>query len=268
MKQTLDLPFDVRLMGWVANTLFMGFVALGLGSAFLWAANHPVWTVRGITVVGDVEHQNAVAFRAQIASRLQGSFLTLNLQEVQQLFEAVPWVRQAVVQRTFPNRLTVTLQEQQAVAWWGEAGGDQLVNAQGEVFEASPDDTESSRWSELVGPDGQSQQVYALFQLLQPVFASVNRTVERLELNNRGNWRLRLDSGTQVDMGRGTQAELLARVHSYIATASQIKQRYGARGIETVDLRYPNGYAVRLQGVTTTADKPKGTAPQPLKPTH
>ena len=56
----------------------------------------------------------------------------VDLQQVRRLFESVPWVRQAVVQREFPNRLRVTLQEHQAVAWWGESGSGQLVNDAGE----------------------------------------------------------------------------------------------------------------------------------------
>lgn len=254
-QQPLVLPLDVRLMGWVANTLFAVAVVVGLGAGGWWVARHPAWTVQGITVQGDVEHQNAVTFRAQLASRLSGSFLTLNLQDVKRLFESVPWVRQAVVQRSFPNRLTVTLQEHQAVAWWGEAGGGELVNQQGDVFEANPDDPQADGWSELVGPAGQSQQVYALYQRLQPLFKPLDREVQRLELNRRGSWKLKLDNGTQIELGRGEPAELLQRAQTFVATLTQLTQRYGGRDVESADLRYPNGYAVRLRGVTTLTDK-------------
>lgn len=261
MTHPLVLPLDVRLMGWAANALLAVCVVLGLGSAGLWVARHPAWTVRGITVQGDVAHQNAVTFRAQLASRLSGSFLTLDLQQVKQLFEDVPWVRQAVVQRTFPNRLTVTLQEHQAVAWWGESGGTELVNAHGEVFEATPDEPSAESWAELLGPAGQSQQVYALYQRLQPVFQPLDHEVQRLELNSRGSWKLKFDNGTLIELGRGEPDELLQRAQTYVSTVTQLTQRYGGRDVESADLRYPNGYAVRLRGVTTLEDK------TPAKPT-
>lgn len=255
MTQPLVLPLDVRLMGWAANALLVVFVVLGLGSAGLWVARHPAWTVRGITVQGDVAHQNAVTFRAQLASRLSGSFLTLDLQQVKQLFEDVPWVRQAVVQRTFPNRLTVTLQEHQAVAWWGESGGTELVNQQGEVFEATPDEPAAEGWPELVGPPGQSQQVHALYLQLSPLFKPLDHEVQRLELNSRGSWKLKLDNGTQIELGRGDADELLRRAQTYASSVTQLTQRYSGRDVESADLRYPNGYAVRLRGVTTLAEK-------------
>lgn len=256
MADTPVLPFDVRLMNWVASALFGVALVLGLGAGGWWVARHPVWSLAGITVEGDVTHQNAVTFRAHLASNLRGSFLTLDLQDVQQLFEGVPWVRQAMVQRTFPDRLTVTLEEHQPVAWWGEAGGGHIVNDRGEVFEANPDDAQADTWSELSGPDGQSQRVFDFYRQLQPAFARMDRDIRRLELSSRGSWRATLDNGAVIEMGRGEPTELLDRVHTLVATATQLTHRYGGRDIESADLRYPNGYAVRLRGVTTlTEDK-------------
>ena len=39
--------------------------------------------------------------------KLKGNFFTLDLAEAKRVFESVPWVRQAVVSRVWPNRLTV-----------------------------------------------------------------------------------------------------------------------------------------------------------------
>ncbi len=205
-----------------------------------------------IVVVGEVAHQNEVTLRSHLATQLRGSFLTLDLQQVKQVFESVPWVRQAIVQREFPNRLRVTLLEHQPRAWWGEAGGGKLVNAQGQVFEANPDDVQADGWSELTGPDDSAApQVYRLHQALQPLFARLDWRMQRLELDRRGGWRVRLAHGTVVELGRGNTEELLTRVTHFVFTVSQLSQRYAYR-LEMVDLRYPNGYAVRMRGVTTT----------------
>jgi cell division protein FtsQ len=259
VAKPLKAPLDVKLMNWVANILFAALACMVLGALALWAARHPAWQLRGITVVGDVTHQNAVTFRAQLASRLQGSYLTLNLQDVQHLFESVPWVQRAVVQREFPNRLKVTLREHEAAAWWGEPGGGKLVNTHGDVFEANPDDPDADRLPELAGPNGQSQAVFALYQQVLPVLARLDLGLERLELNSRGSWQIRLDSGAQIGMGRGQPEELLARLNQWSSTYTQLAQRYGPH-LESVDLRYPNGYAIRFKGVTTL-DAPPGAKP-------
>lgn len=260
-----ELPLDVKLMTVVTHVLVVVFVVLSLGLFTTWLVRHPVWSVRAISVHGDVLHQNAVTFRAQLSSqmktRLTGSFLTVDLQQVREMFESVPWVRTAVVQREFPNRLRVTLEEHQAVAWWGEAGSGQLINRLGEVFDASPDDGDGL--PELAGPREKSAQVWALYQLLGTELARLDLGLERLELTERGTWRAQLDSGARVELGRGTPDELLERTRRFTGTLSQLTERY-AGAVQSVDLRYPNGYALRLRGVTTVIDTPHG-ATQPRR---
>ncbi len=259
-----DLPLDVKLMTAATRALAALLAFMCLGAVVLWAVRHPAWSVKGISVYGDVAHQNAVTFRTQLATQMKttlaSSFLTVDLQQVRRLFEGVPWVQQAVVQREFPNRLRVTLREHQAVAWWGEAGGGQLVNTAGEVFDASPDDIDNL--PELAGPPEQSARVWALYQPLATELARLDLGLERLALDERGSWRATLDNGARVELGRGTQEELLARVARFTTTLSQLTPRYPG-ALESVDLRYPNGYALRVRGVTTSVDTTG--KPQPNK---
>lgn len=247
------MPLDVKLMALATQLLLGAFALLAVGAIGTWVVRHPAWTLRGISVHGEVSHQNAVGLRAQLASqmrsRLSASFLTVDLDQVRQMFEQVPWVRRAVVQREFPNRLRVTLQEHQAVAWWGESGSGRLVNSEGEVFEATPDDGEEL--PEFDGPEGRAPEVQALHGALQAVFARLDLGLERLELGERGSWRVQLHSGTVIELGRGTHEELLARAQRFVGTLPQLTQRYPG-ALQSVDLRYPNGYALRIRGVTTT----------------
>ena len=258
-----NLPLDVKLMTVVTNTLVMVFAVMCLAALGHWVLRHPLWTVRAIDVQGEVDHQNAVGLRAQLAAsmktRLSGGLLAMDLEPVRQMFEAVPWVRRALVQREFPNRLRVTLEEHHPVAWWGDAGSGFLVNRLGEVFEASPDDGEGL--PELVGPSEQSGRVWALYQTLAEEFRRLELGLDRLELSERGGWRATLDSGAHIELGRGEPDELLDRVHRLTATISQLTQRYPG-AIESVDLRYPNGYALRMRGVTTVLEDSSSTNPK------
>ena len=252
MPLAAPLPLDVKCVNWVTRALFWAFGAMALVSLGWWLAQHPAWTVGRILVVGEVAHQNEVTLRSHLATQLRGSFLTLDLQQVKRVFESVPWVRQAIVQREFPNRLRVTLLDPQPRAWWGEAGGGKLVNAPGQGFEANPHDVQADGWSELTGPDDSAApQVYPLHQALQALFARLVLRMQRLVRDRRGGWRVRLAHGTVVELGRGNTEELLTRVTHFVFTVSQLSQRYAYR-LEMVDLRYPNGYAVRMRGVTTT----------------
>lgn len=267
MPSPTTLPTDVRLMALATSALGWALVALVLGATGLWAVRHPVWDVRALVVDGDLQHQNEAIFRAHMGSRLRGNFLTLNLQEVQAVFESVPWVRKATVQRVFPNRLHVTLEEHQAMAWWEQAGTTLLLNRQGEVFEASAESEDTDHLPELVGPQGQAAQVKQVYEALVPLFALVDMQLERLELTAQGSWRAGLDNGAQVEMGRGDRSELVARVGQFTRTLPQVTREHG-RSLESADLRYPAAYAVRLRGVTTLApgQTAKPARPAPPKP--
>jgi cell division protein FtsQ len=214
-----------------------------------------VFAIHGITVSGEVTHSNAITLRANVAPRLSGTFFTLDLTTARLAFEAVPWVRHAVVRREFPNRLKVLLQEHQAAAYWGTEGESRLVNNFGEVFEANVDEVEQEALPRLSGPDGQAAQVLAMYQILRPLFEVMDMKLDQVELTVHGGWRARLDSGAAIELGGGSVTEVLARTQRFLKTLTQVTSRYGRKpdALETADLRHEEGYAIRLRGVTTLA---------------
>ena len=260
MSKALPVPLDVRLMNSAATALFAIGLVLLLSAGIWWAVRHPVFAIAGITVQGDVSHNNAVTLRANIAPRLAGNFFTVNLASAREAFEAVPWVRQAVVRREFPNRLRVQLQEHRAVAFWGADGEGKLLNNYGEVFEANPGEVEAEELPRLAGPQEQSGLVLAMYLAVKPVFEALDLNVDHLTLSPRGSWQLELDNGAQVELGRGTADEVMARTQRFAQTLTQVTSRYGRRpeALVSADLRHGDGYAVRLKGVgTTSADAKK-----------
>lgn len=244
------LPLDVALMNTLSMVLGAVFAAILFALIFAWLVRQPLFNLSAIEVRGDLTHNNAVTLRANVASRLTGNFLTVDLGRARAAFEAVPWVRRAVVQRAFPGRLKVVLQEHQAVAYWGSEGDSRLVNTVGEVFEANQGDVDAEDLPLLNGPAGQAAQVLQVYRMLSPMFEEIGAGLEQLKLTSQGSWRAQLDSGAAIELGHGSQEEIQARAHRFIATLTQVASRYG-RDLESADLRYGNGYAIRLRGVTT-----------------
>lgn len=268
MNTTLPTPLDVRLMNGTASVLFVVLAVLGLAAVLWWGIRHPMFSIVAIQVHGDLTHNNAVTLRANVTHRLSGNLFTLDLGSARKAFEAVPWVRSAVVRREFPNRLNVQLYEHQPVALWGDEGESRLLNNYGEVFEANVGDVEADNLPRLTGPADQSALLLSMYRQLVPEFEPLEATVELLELTDRGSWRVQLDSGTVIELGRGTPAEVIERTRSYVRSVPRATANYGRRpdAVESADLRHVNGYAMRLRGVTTvTGDLPKD-APQPRAP--
>ena len=247
------LPGDVRLMNITAMVLF-ALVAVALVAAMvLWAARHPLFSIRAIRIEGDVTRNSVATIRANAAPQLAGNFFTTKLAADQTAFEAVPWVRKAQVRREWPGKLVVRLEEHRAVALWGfEDADDKLVNSFGEVFEANLGDVEDDNLPTLSGPPGTSALMLNLLQSLQPLFAKLNTQIDTLRLTGRGSWHAELDSGGELALGRGTHDELVASTERFVGTVLPVLAQY-QRPLEYADLRHHNGYALRLRGVTTGA---------------
>jgi len=257
---SLPPPLDVKLMNITASALLVVFVFLVAGVLVGWVSRHPAFAIGGISVTGDVTHNNAVTLRANVTPRLTGTFFTLNLAQARAAFESVPWVRQAIVKRSFPNHLNVALQEHQAVAYWGTEGDTLLVNSFGEVFEANSGEIEQDNLPRLTGPDGQAATVWEMYQSLQPAYAAMDMVLEQLDLTGRGGWRAGFDTGAEIELGRGSVNEVFARSQRFLKTVTQVAARYERKpdALETADLRYEEGYAIRLRGVTTgVSETPK-----------
>ena len=249
------VPGDVRLMRATANLLFTVAALMALALALNGAMRLPLFALRAIQVEGEVTRNSISTIRANAAPRLAGNFFTTDLRRDQKAFEAVPWVRQAVVRRVWPNRLSVQLEEHRAVALWASAAGgsdaaDKLVNNFGEVFEANLGDVEDDALPTLHGPEGTSGAMLTLFNRLQPVFATMDARIDTLALSGRGSWRVELDTGAEIELGRGTDDEVIERTQLFIATLPQVTGQF-QRALQYADLRHHDGYAVRLKGIST-----------------
>ena len=72
---------------------------------------------------------------------------------------------------------------------------------------------------------------------------SHGRKVERIHLSERRAWRLRLDDGTVIELGRdGVVPRLTGFVAAYGRTVASLEGK-----TTYIDLRYANGFAVRVR---------------------
>jgi cell division protein FtsQ len=256
---SVDMPADVRLLNMTASVLFVVGALLMAALALMWLIRQPAFTIRSVRVEGEVMRNSVSTIRANAMPQLAGNYFTLDLAKGQRAFEAVPWVRQAIVQRVWPNRLAVKLEEHRPAALWAtKDGDDQLVNEQGEVFQANLGDVEDEALPTLQGPEGSSAEALGMYRKLVPVFERLEMHIDTLDLSSRGSWRAEFDSGAEVELGRGSDDEVVARSERFVATVTQVIERY-QRPLVYADLRHNEGYALRLKGITTTVSPPGKT---------
>jgi cell division protein FtsQ len=267
MNPTLALPPDVRLMNAVSALLVAAFLVTAAWGVMRWVVRLPAFNFRAVQVDGDVSRNSVASLRANALSRLQGSFLSMNLKDGRAAFEAVPWVRHAQLQRVWPMRLKVNLEEHRPAAYWEartdgadsatEASAERaLVNSFGEVFLANLGDVEDEDLPVLAGPANAAGTMLQMWRALTPAAEMLGESIDRLDLSGRGSWRSTFGSGAVIELGRGTEAEVVARFGQFAHSITQVTAQYRSP-LLSADLRHADGYAVKLRGVTTqTPGKP------------
>lgn len=247
------VPIDVRLMRSGANVLLVLVLLAGLAVLVTRVARSPWFNLREIHVEGEVAHNTAESVRQHVTPLLQGSYLTMNLVQARTAFESVPWVRRAEVRRIWPHDLVVRLEEHRPVAYWAREDTDHLlVNTHGELFEVNLGDVDEDNLPTLAGPTGTSLQVMTMWRTLVPVLAPLRQRIDRVALTDRGSWRVQLDRGTLLELGRGESDQIVARTQRFVQSVEQITARFDHRAIEYADLRHSESYALRLVGMGTT----------------
>lgn len=176
----------------------------------------------------------------QVIGRLSGDFFSLDVNLVRSEFQALPWVRQVEVKRLWPGRLRVILEEHVPAAAWNDMA---VMDRYGEVYPARP-------WPGLpkvYAPEGAEVEVARRFGQFAALLKGTPWHIERIEINRRDSWQLGLNDGLVLILGREQLAERLERFARFYPQALALAPSgHGPAAFKRVDLRYPNGFAVRV----------------------
>lgn len=212
---------------------------MGAGGRALW-----LWLDRPIervSIRGEWEYVSADYLRTQLAPLVvDATWLSADLGELRDLALQVGWLHEVRISREWPNALVFELVEQRPVARWND---DFLLNPEGEPFAFAPLSPPSGL-PDLAGPGGSSEEVWDYYQRLKLHFEQLSLNLTQLRLEPRGAWRLQLNDGAWVMLGRRQHEVRLAR----LSASWQRELSSLAEQIRYIDLRYPNGVAVAWHG--------------------
>ena len=233
------------LMDLLADLLFLVGGALLAWSIAMSVQTLPVFPLRQVVVTAPLEQVSRAQVEHVARTALNGNFFTVDLAAARAAFERVPWVRSVSVRRLWPDTVELNIEEHRAVAHWTPRDGEsRLLNSRGEVFFASLE----ASLPQLVGPDGTAARVLERYRAFVDALAPTGRAPVLVQLSERDAWQVRLDDGVMLELGRDQPrhplSERLARYTGGYAAA-----RMAAKGrlpeVGSVDLRYPNGFALR-----------------------
>lgn len=223
---------------------------LGLGGWQLWEHLHDprAYPIRKLTVDGEFRFLARDSIQTLVGGAVSGGFFEVNVQQVRRLILREPWVREASVTRVWPDTIHVSIREQRPVARWGKAG---LLSATQDVFSPDPASFPPGL-VRLDGPAGSELEVWTTYQRTSAQLGELGLKIGSLTLSDRRAWQVVLSDGSTLLLGRHFTQERLQR---FIRAWPRILRENWPR-VQTLDLRYTNGFAVKERPAAASPAKP------------
>jgi cell division protein FtsQ len=236
-----------RLLNLAAN-LLIGLAALLFAFAGLQLlVRSPLFPLKEVVVRGELKNAAATEIESAVDG-VGGNFFAADLAAIRARIEQVTWVRHVDVRRVWPDRIEVRLEEHVAFARWGDTG---LVNTFGEPFAAAPENGGEARLPLFAGPAGTEGELARRYRRFVELLAPLGETPDRVVLTPRFAWQLHLASGLNLELGRDGAEPVEQRLARFAAAYPESLGRLPPRAAADnrfVDLRYPNGFALRVAG--------------------
>jgi cell division protein FtsQ len=205
-----------------------------------------------VVVAAPLKRTNGAQLEAVVREELSGTFFTMDLERARASLKSVPWVRNVALRRQWPHRLVVSIEEYEALARWNDGA---LVSPLGEVFTAdAPDDL-----PQFEGPEARAAEVVTRYAAWSEALAPLSLTLQSVRLSPRGGWQVKATGpagSLTLELGRDEPDARLARFVAAHGRTVGALARAGTR-VETVDLRYRNGFAARIPGFREKNVKPR-----------
>ena len=172
-----------------------------------------------------------------------GTFMTQDVNIIQQQIERLPWIKQASVRKQWPDELKIHLVEYVPIARWND---QHMIDAQGNAFSVPAERAVKQTLPMLSGPEGSEGEVLQGFRAMGDVLAKDKFTLKEAAMTARRSWQLTLNNGIKLNLGRGDTMKRLSRFVELYPVLQQQEQADNKR-ISYVDLRYDSGAAVGWQ---------------------
>ncbi|NKB63743.1 MAG: FtsQ-type POTRA domain-containing protein [Gammaproteobacteria bacterium] len=219
---------------------------------------HPgKFQINEIEVKGEFNRVDGEQIKQVVESYLVGNYFSASLSRLESHIEALPWVFSASLRRVWPSTLQVEIIEVKPVAKWGQ---DRWVNFTGDLVKRQ--DAESDvDLPRIDGPESEQLKIWENFKTWSNLFAAHGLSLNLLRLNHGHLWYLDVSLGalaaTYQEDASASAAALQKHSVEVVVERTNAQEKIerlidvlkeelllGFASIRSIDLRYPNGFAV------------------------
>lgn len=225
-----------RIGKFVLALLFIGgFFALGF-EAYRSLHETRSFPVQLVHVYG-AQHVDHDELQNLLKPLVAHNFFSVDMELIKDRLRQFSWVEDITIRRVWPNRVDIIISEHRPIAHWHDGS---LLSANGDLF--SKGEYESpANLPRFIGPDGTQGLMLQVFNDFNRELLPLHAKITTLELTSYQLWHLTLDSGIRLRLGH---KNILTHLGQFVKVYPKIIGDK-AKDVEYVDLRYPNGMAVK-----------------------
>lgn len=233
-----------------------------------WLLQPDKFQIEEIIVYGESGDEGGEQVKKVVQNALDGNFFSLDLERLEYEVAQLPWIFSASLRRQWPSTIVINVVEAELAARWGEdkwlsLAGDLVVRKVNEKWD-------HSALAQLNGPEDQVEFVWEAFQQWSVKFAALGLSLDSLSLSPTGLFDFRISAAAPVAQGEsGNPDGRMAETDAYVTlvvgvqhSGTQVQRFLNALGpgllarfpeMKSVDLRYPNGFAIDWRDRETAA---------------
>lgn len=221
----------------VGMLLALAIALLGGGFAFKSLLNNPEnFTISRVDIQGERKFIKDEELRTVIEKYTKTNLHLLDTAALETDLKALPWVRNVILRKTWPDSLVVEVEEQQPVAFWGR---ERLMNPWGEIFAA---ELPSMRGvlPVLYSPEDKGREMGERYVQMKAWLKGLPLEIAELTEDDSGTWRMKIKGGPEIIIGNEDQERRIARFK--VGFQRELVNKLA--NVRRIDLRYTNGFAV------------------------
>lgn len=195
---------------------------------------YPIHQVK-ITTLGSYVDVDEI--KKTIRSSISGSFFSLNTKQIKNNLLYDPWIKSVSIRRVWPDKLDVSITEQQPLARWGQDG---VVSVEGDIFYPA-EKSIPQQLPLITAPLSAKDNVLPLYQQFNQLLTPLKLNIIQLTVTQRLAWTMMLSNGIAVNLCRNNTAD---RFTDFVKLYPQLIGNK-AQNVVSINLCYPNGLAIQ-----------------------
>ncbi len=230
-REPFILPY--KKFKWAAITV-LPILALALIAS--WVSHHPYFKIQQVEIKKHHAPLHNRELSVILLPYMGHSLFSLDTEKLQTELEYMGWVKHAAVRKKWPHTLSIEIQPQNPVAKWEHHG---LVDKYGNVFQ--PEDSIPSNIPLIISNTKNLKTALDAVAAINEDAIPSRLSLTKLKIENDKLCQFSLDNGlTLLSVCKKIKQVLPQFLAAYPKVFSE-KSPDGAY----VDLRYPNGFAVK-----------------------